>query len=449
MKRHPRSPRRDCVWVDPRSDPKPGAVQVPPRVAEEPAAIGELLAMCQKGRLYAVEGWVQEGKPLQAAYSDVHPYRRVTTPLVVAIENDQHDLALLLLCNGYRTELEPHSPLNTALRRRNWEFVELLLAWGADPTVADPEAVLDTYQVSMMDRFWDLGLDLTRDRCLASYLSETTSNKPAYGWAKRHAEDPRVANALSLALGEAVWDRREKAVALLVWAGADPHRRVPSLRYSDDDDDPDDDRYSAIEHAVMFGEGRLLKYLSPDPELDDFEELWGLVCDPETLDRLFDLRPPRDWSKGIVRNVSHMTCEFGDRSGNRACLERIFDHHWGRLTTLNRWDCQDLRRELLRMELGTDLIWLLERLAKPRHCARSIFAELVRTPAMRQKMDRLGLDGLVPTARSKQGRSQVQQPQRVRRSNRAPMTFGETVLNGLSSDDKAEVLRGLISREQL
>jgi len=77
-----------------------------------------------------------------------------------------------------------------------------------------------------MERFWGLGCDLTRERSLAYYLSEKTSNKPAYGWAKRHCDDPRVAYSLALALNEAVSDNREKAVALLMWAGADSHRKV-------------------------------------------------------------------------------------------------------------------------------------------------------------------------------------------------------------------------------
>ena len=323
------------------------------------------------------------------------------TPLSVAIESGGHDLAVLLLCNGYRTDLEPQSPLNLALRRRAWDYIDLLLAWGADPTAADPDAVLDTYQLSLMDQFWDLGLDLTRGRSLAYYLSESTRNKPAYGWAKRHHEDPRVAHSLALALGEAVSEEREKAVALLAWAGADPHRRVPSLRYSRDDDDPDEDRSSAVELAVMFGHGTLLKYLRPDPKLDDFGELWDSVCDPDTADRLFDLCPPGDWSKAIVRNVSRMGWWWGDNSASRACLERIFEHYWGRLSTLERHEAQDLRRSLLKMESGSDLAWLLGKLAKPHHCDERIFAELVRTPSIRERMDRLGLNGLLPSKPAK------------------------------------------------
>ena len=46
--------------------------------------------------------------------------------------------------------------------------------------------MLGTYEVAIMERIWAMGNDLTRDRSLAWYLATTTSNKPAYGWAKRH-----------------------------------------------------------------------------------------------------------------------------------------------------------------------------------------------------------------------------------------------------------------------
>ncbi len=42
-----------------------------------------------------------------------------------------------------------------------------------------------------------MGNDLTRERNLAWYLATTTSNKPAYGWAKRHHKEPRDAVTIS------------------------------------------------------------------------------------------------------------------------------------------------------------------------------------------------------------------------------------------------------------
>ena len=437
------------MFVDPRTDPRPPAQGLPLRVTSDGGLIADLVELCRTGRIYEVEHWIAAGRPIQPAQRDEDLWRDRRTPLSVAIETGQYDLTFLLLCNGYRTDLEPQSPLNLALRRRAWTYVDLLLAWGADPTAADPEAVFDTYQLSLMERFWDLGLDLTRDQSLAYYLSESTSNKPAYGWAKRHHDDPRVAKALALALNAAVWEKREKAVALLVWAGADPHRRVSDLRYSRGDDDPDEDRSSAIELAVVFGHGNLLRYLSPDPDLDDVDELWESVCDPEAADRLFDLRPPRDWSKAIRHNVSQMSWPYGDRSNSRACLERIFEHYWGRLSTLEPRECQDLRRDLLKMESGSDLAWLLQKLAKPHHCDEGIFRELLRTPSIRERMRQLGLDRLLPARAPERVVMQSRHPKHIERSGRASSNQEEDWLASLPSKERATVLRNRISREQL
>ncbi|MFV2072527.1 MAG: hypothetical protein ACC742_07730 [Thermoanaerobaculales bacterium] len=372
------------------------------------------------------------------------------TPLAVAIESGQYDLALLLLCNGYRADLEPLSVLNTVLECKAWDYLELLLAWGADATQADPDSVLGTYEVAIMERFWDLGNDLTRNRCLAHYLASTTSNKPAYGWARRHKEDPRVAYALALALGDAVDEDRVKAVSLLIWAGADSHRKVQSLRWrSDDDDDPDDDRDTAIERAVHMGRGGLLRHLKLDPAVDDFEEMYAWVCDPDTLEHLVDLRPPGDWSKAIVRNASRMSWWYGGRWGSRACLEHIFEHHWGRLSTLEHHECQDFRRTLLKMESDSDLSWLLQKLAKPHHCDEAIFAELTRTPAMKRRMGSLQLTKLLPQKTSKRSAKRSPQRKHVDLQDLPQESQEEKWLSNLDPDARAAVLRGLISREQL
>lgn len=438
-----------CRWVDPRSQPAPSTRTSAERIAEDPTEISPLIDLCRTGRIYSIERWIAAGRPIQHAYQDKNPWHGPATPLSVAIESGQYDLAFLLLCNGYRTDLEPHKPLDLALRKRAWDYVELLLAWGADPKAVEPTAVLDTYSLSLMERFWDLGLDLTAGRSLAYYLSESTRNKPAYGWAKRHNGDLRVARALALALGEAVWEEREKAVALLVWAGADPHRKVPSLRYSTEEDESEDDPSSAIELAVTFGHGKLLRYMVPDPALDDFDELYDSVCDPDALDRLFDIRPPRDWSRAIWRNISRMGWWFSDRSRSRACLERIFEHHWGRLCRLDRPACQDLRRTLLKLEYDYEFAWILRTLSKPHHCDEGIFAEIVRTPSIRQRIDRAGLSELLPSKPTKEKVLRVADKRRVKPGDEPEPSPEERWLASLSPKDRAEVLRHRISREQL
>jgi len=398
-------PAKGITWVDPRGNPAPPTSTVPLRVTEDPDEITELVEFCRIGRIYAVERWIKVGRPIQAKYQDVGPWHHTETPLVVAIETNQYDLARLLLCNGYRPELEPQSVLDLTLRERSWDYLELVLAWGAEPKKVDPWAILDTYQRSLMDRFWNFGVDFTSDHCLASYLSSSTRNKPAYGFARRHQDDPRVAYDLALALGDAVLDNREKAVSLLLWSGADPHRKVPSLKYgSGFEGDPDDDLDSAIEVAVQMGHGQLLRHLRPDPSVDDFDEMFAWVHDPDALDYLTAHRAPKDWSKTIVRNASRLSWAWGDRWRSRECLKRILTDHEGRLGVLSHHECQDFRRTLLKWESGDDLRWFLRLLSKPKHCDPDIFAEMIRTPAIRAKMTDVGLLKATPRKQKRRGK---------------------------------------------
>ncbi len=179
MGRTPVEPELEHRWVDPRTDPKPPPVSLKPRVAEDETEIVELMELCKNGRIYEVERWIRSGKPLQVRLEGRGSWHRPKTPLKVAIDTGQYDLALLLLCNGYSTKVEPPGTLNFALEQRAWDFVDLMLDWGTDPGQADPYFILDTYQRAIMDRFWELGVDFSQDNTLASYLAEATRNKPA------------------------------------------------------------------------------------------------------------------------------------------------------------------------------------------------------------------------------------------------------------------------------
>ena len=430
-----------------RGDPRLASASLPRKIADSPDDIAELIEFCETGRVYAVERWISSGRPLQWDASGTFSAK---TPLVVAIKSNQYDLARLLLCNGYRPDLEPRQTLRLVLDRKAWDYLELLLAWGADPMGVLKLAVLGTYEVAVIERFSKLGMDFTESNCLASHLSTATSNKPAYGWARRHREDPRVAYQLALALGDAVFENREKAVCLLLWAGADPHRQVPSLRWgSGVEDDPNEDRQSAIECAVDTGYGKLLRHLKPDPAIDDFEKLYAVVCDPDAVDYLFDLQPPADWSKTIVRCVSQMPWTRWAQWEGKACLERIFEHHWGRLNTLEDGDCRDLRRSLLKIESNTDLAWLLEKLAKPQHCDEAVFAQLVRTPSIKKRIVDLNLTRLLPQRASKRTAKRSTQRRHEDRQVRTRADWEKEYLAGLDPETRTELLRGLISREQL
>ena len=82
--------------------------------------------MCREGRLYDVERWIGERKPLQSAPQAIPKGLRPKTALQIAVETGQHSLAFLLLSNGYRLELERYAPLDLALHVRRWDLADLL-----------------------------------------------------------------------------------------------------------------------------------------------------------------------------------------------------------------------------------------------------------------------------------------------------------------------------------
>jgi hypothetical protein len=375
--------RDECRWVDPRTHPKPPATPRP--LAEDSAEVDGLVELCQTGRIYAVEDWIAEGRAIQAKEYHFRGRRFYGSPLTVAIETNQRDLLMLLLCNGYQVSQETDSPLERALYEKRWDLLELFLEWGADPSGVDADAVFATYRTDLFDRFWKAGVDFTRDDCLAKYLAKTTSNRPLYGWVKRHQDGPEIKRALALALVQAAWDGREKAVHLLLWAGADPHTRVPILEWHDPrTPDEDEELYSAVENAIGRGDGKLLRILRPDPERDDIDALWTRVQDPDAVDALMAIRPPGDWSQTILFNFYWITNEALSHreEEHRWCLERIA-HHGGRLTSAEPNRLRDLRKNLLRMKQEGARRWLLHWLSDTRYCDPTIYAELVRTPAMR------------------------------------------------------------------
>ena len=62
-----------------------------------------------------------------------------------------------------------------------------------DPRQVDTHTVLDSYDRDMFELFWEAGVDYTQDGLLATYLAFTGSNRPLYGWVRRHRDEPRIA----------------------------------------------------------------------------------------------------------------------------------------------------------------------------------------------------------------------------------------------------------------
>lgn len=410
-------------FVDPRTSNGHVAGKPAHRTTIRAEELTELHALCRDGRLYDVERWISEGRPLQAAGRT--PSGRATSALTIAIEAGNHSLVLLLLSNGYDANQEAGSPLDLPLRARRCHLVQLLLFWGADPHRVDPSDLFGTYRSDLFAQFYELGVDLTAGHALAEAMAYHTSNKPLLGFAKRHRlTEPKIQRELDIALAHHAGEGNEKGVQLCLWAGANPHSPVPSLRFStsssDDQDDPADgdgfSGFSAVYEACQGGHGEIFNRLGPDPGKDDFEELWRAASDPSIIETLATHGLPKNAGAIVQHHVWWAT--FSDAWRRMETLRRIFGIgvRWHASTAE---EIANLRRSLLKTS-DHAFVELMKLLATDDYCSPEILKELARTPSMHARMMKVGF---IPSA----DRHDRLNPIRPTRSREVEKKFGVAV----------------------
>lgn len=381
--------RESLVIVHPQSAERP--------LAHSPEDIRALHQMCRDGRLYDVERWIAEGKPLQLASDAIPKGIRLKTALQIALETGQHSLAFLLLSSGYRLELERVAPLDLALRGRRWDLVDLLLEWGADLKSASVDTVLNTYNVELYERFRAAGYDLTEGHEMGVILGHGTRNRPLLGFVKRHrTEAPKIQEELNIALGYHVRAGNERGVNLSLWAGADPHAPAPNPEWGlREDPEPEDGEepfigWSAVEEAAREGHLKILKRLGPDPARDDFDNLYRYAEYESIVAFLATIQPPKDLTSILPWHLRWLGDRFPwARHRGKRTIEAL-------LTCGVRWEethperVTDIRRSLLKVG-NYDLKTILSRLRRPEICAPETYQELIRMPRMQERLLALGL----------------------------------------------------------
>ncbi len=386
-----------ATFVDPRDHPVPPAANAG-AIAETMEGVGPLVAAINGGRVYEVEKWIKGGEPIQFRYP-ADRRRSPTSPLQAAIQTGQHDVVHLLLCNGYQLDLERFNPLDEALKCHRRDLVELLLTWGADPNAADPSEVVSSYDAALVERFWRLGVDLSRGRAFAEELAYTPTNKPLYGFFKRFAkEDPALQLALNHGLCLAVEglmfrdEGGEAAVALCRWAGAEPFACVPDPDDEDDDDEECEGAEGADRHrwspyrcaaglAVSRGRLQLLEAMKLRADSPHFQRLYEVVDRPDVYDFLFDLEPPRNPEAVAHRALAGLGFDLSYLRANPEGLFKRVLERGGRLTSIPDSSRRQLQAHLRKHSgfLGRDLVQILQDPAKVKE---SVFLQIIQSPKL-------------------------------------------------------------------
>ena len=275
------------------------------------------------------------------------------------------------------------------LESRRFDLLDLLLDWGATPSRVSAYDVFGTYQTALMERFRRLGVDLTRGHHLAYVLCEHTSNKPAFGWARRHrGTDQRIQRELDMALCHHVRNGTERGIALCLWAGADPHARVPDpYQGSTDEADDEPSGWNAIFEACYAGNVALLEKLEPNPDIDDFDELYRWARDQDVARVLSRIQLPTDMGAILTWYVLPFMLER--RWWNQLEVPRSLFEAGARWEGATRDEIARFRREVLRLD-DEEFVEVVRLLATDDYCAPDILRELARTSAFRRRLSEVG-----------------------------------------------------------
>ena len=381
------------MLIRPSDQPQSESRPPPQALAQHWAEIEPLCVLCEEGRLYEVEKWISEGKPIQCVRPTEKEFQKRKTPLQWAVDRGFHSLAELLLINGYDPNGDFCECLSPAVRSKNHSMVELLLRYGADPLGVDFEEVLETYDRSLMDCFVAAGVDPCHENAVARALRH--KGRPLLGFVKTYKERfPGLVRQASIALRVFAEEGDPKGVALMLWLGADPYQKVPKSDWPCDSDDEE----CALDTCRGEKKDVIIQQLLKVPiPLDRVQDLFRSTA--------FDGHP------GITRKLLALGADPNDQPEGRHVLhDFVFAATWRYAESLYpgrekqaleairlvaeagaKWDLDnkglaELRRRLLDGK-SSIVIALLEILGTHRVFSEEQLYELTRTDGMKRMLN--------------------------------------------------------------
>jgi len=384
----------------------------------------QLLQLCKTGRLFDVQNWIASGKSLLV------PGNVKTTPLEVALNTSFHSLVELLVRQETSQKVKNEALLHADLLKR-LDFIELLVSHGAETSSVPFIDVLRVWEPKIIRYFLDHGADFITDSPFAVAFGEKI--RTALGpWKECKEKYPDLAEQLQeqadRALRHFCYKEDLKWVSLLMWAGADPRSRGPTL--DDDEDFGDPENQTTALKAAACKNLEILNRLKPDANRDDVDKLLPYAATfarTDVVRYLLELgAKPNDKPNGGSTALEEClnSFQFGAFrykiswqvdsnppkapkyyvSNNRDTVQLLLQS--GALWRPdNGYEVNSVRRSLLECEPDVTLE-LVERLVKHRACTQETLHDLLRTPAMRRHLipvaKRIGWKGFdVRTAEQK------------------------------------------------
>lgn len=362
-----------------------------------------LVGLCRAGRLYDVERWIAEGKSIRTS-----PQIR-KSPLQVAIDIGFHSLIELLVRNE-DSQAAKNQALAESVSTRRLDLVQLLALHGAKIQSVPLVDVLLTWEPVMIRFFLDNGADVITHSPFAIAFREKvrTALRPFMEYKKAHPEiAPALQEQADRALRHFCYEGDMKWISLLLWAGANPRTRGPTLddRWANDPEC----HTTAFHEACSNGNLDVLTKLKPDPKVDDLSELLSngaMSNSKEAIQYLLSLgADPNDKANGGSSALDHCFWRLGwgtydqlqskrlstkyEVSKTFDCIRELVEHRavW---KPKDRSELNQVRQALYKCEpaVTVDFVKLL---AKNKASPEATLEQLLDAPRMRQHLSSLGM----------------------------------------------------------
>jgi len=367
--------------------------------------IKPLVEICKAGRLFDVQDWIKEGKPVNPP-----PYvsgGRRKSPLEIAMDQGFHSLVQVLLEGGADINDSNYCPLHEAIHMRRLDMVELIVAHGADIHSVEMATVFESWQPEIMKWFIERGADVETENPLAYALCHRI--RTALGILKSYKyRFPSFQEQANIALRRHCWDGNLKWVSLMLWAGAEPYVRGSSDW--NDEPDPEEDM-SALEIAALRGNLDIfnLKAVQLDPSDPELKSLLLHTCHSgncglleKLLEKGFDPAESEDKGTALIQSLLlRLDCcsifdgDFfwrnerrpnrnldSERARERIKMIHLLAKNGAKWLPENPGRIRDARQTLLKMkpDYTAEFIWIMSKYQASR---REDLVELIRTPSIR------------------------------------------------------------------
>lgn len=368
--------------------------------AETYEEIKPLVELCKAGRLFEVQTWISEGKPVDPPLPLSGRERR-RSPLEIAMEAGFHSLVQVLLEGGASVEDPRYSALRHALWKRRFDLVKLLVTHGADINSVGIYEAIDTWNNDIVEYFIQNGADIEKGDNLAYALCERI--RTALGLYMRYKDRfPSLKEQINIALRHHCKEGNLKWVSLMLWAGADPYSK--GINDPRREPDPDEDM-CALELAALYGHFEVFKMkgIHLDPEHEISKELLRNACYNSSSDFMSMLlgkgfSPARMEDKGssLIQLLLMVMCNdysyysFSrnekniDSSRSREFIKMI--HMLVRKGAVwapaDRYEINSARRSLLKMapDYTMEFLWIM---SEYKACNKDTIKDLLSKPTIR------------------------------------------------------------------